>query len=138
MSALLHPIPELDSGGLRRFALSTAAIVAVLFGLLLPWLFDFRIPLWPWPLAAVLAIWGLIAPRSLRPVYRHWMQLGLLISRVTTPIVLGLVFILLFLPVGLMMRLAGHDPMKRRFEPNSPSYREPSRPATPESMKNPF
>jgi len=138
MSTPSHSIPALDSAGLRRFALSTAAIVAVLFGLFLPWLFDFQIPIWPWLLAVVLAIWGLIAPRSLRPVYLNWMRLGLLISRVTTPMILGLVFFLLFSPVGLMMRLAGHDPMKRRFYPSLPSYREASRPIAPDSMKNPF
>ena len=48
-------IPELDAAGLRRFALVTGAILAVLFGVLLPWLFGFGFPLWPWIVAGVLA-----------------------------------------------------------------------------------
>jgi hypothetical protein len=36
----MHSIPELDARGLRQFALTTGGIVAGLFGLLLPWLFD--------------------------------------------------------------------------------------------------
>ena len=134
----MHAIPELDTGGLRRFALTTGAIVAVLFGLILPWLFGLRLPIWPWPLAAVLMLWGLAAPRSLRPVYRGWMRLGLLLNRVTTPLILSLVFFLIFVPAGLVGRLAGHDPMKRRRPPDADSYREPSQETAPGSMEKPY
>jgi Kef-type K+ transport system membrane component KefB len=134
----VHRIPELDASGLRQFALTTSAIVVALFGLILPWLFDLALPTWPWPLAAALAIWGLAAPRSLRPVYRGWMRIGLAISRVTTPLILGLVFFALFVPVGLIMRLARHDPMRRGLTPEADSYREPSQPYTPESMERPY
>jgi hypothetical protein len=134
----MHSIPELDARGLRQFALTTAAIIAALFGLVLPWLFDLALPIWPWPLAAGLALWGLAAPRSLRPVYRGWMRIGLAISRVTTPLILGLVFFMLFVPAGLVMRLTGHDPMKRRLLPEANSYRDPSNAYTPESMEKPY
>jgi len=134
----MHPIPELDAGGLRRFALTTGSIIALLFGVILPWLLDARFPIWPWPLAGILMLWGLAAPGSLRPVYRGWMRIGLLMSRVTTPLILGLVFFVVFLPAGLIMRLSGHDPMKRRMVPDAPSYREPSQPAAPESMEKPY
>ena len=134
----MHEIPELDAKGLRHFALTSGGIVAALFGLILPWLFGFDRPLWPWVLAAVLGAWGLAAPTSLRPVYRGWMQLGLLISRVTTPLVLGIVFYLVFLPMGLIMRLFGYDPLHRQFEPGTESYRESSHQASPESMERPF
>jgi len=133
-----HSIPELDARGLRQFALTTGGIVAVLFGLLLPWLFDAGLPYWPWILAAILAVWGLAAPKSLRPAYLGWMRFGLAISRVTTPLILSLVFFLVFTPAGLIMRLTGHDPMQRRLSADTASYREPSRAAAPESMERPY
>ncbi len=56
--AIAHgEIPELDRQGLRQFALSTGAIVAVLFGLFFPWLLDVNFPIWPWVVAGVLAGW---------------------------------------------------------------------------------
>lgn len=134
----MQPIPELDARGLRGFALTTGGILATLFGLLLPWLFDTAMPYWPWIIAVVLALWGLAAPRSLRLVYRGWMHFGLAISRVTTPLILTLVFFSVFLPAGLLMRLAGHDPMRRRLCAKSESYREPSRMVAPESMQRPY
>jgi hypothetical protein len=134
----MHEIPELDAKGLRHFALTTAAIVAALFGALLPWLLGLGWPLWPWVLAAVLAGWGLLKPATLRPVYRGWMRFGQLASLVMTPLVLGLVFFLLFLPIGLVMRLTGHDPMRRKLEPDADSYRVPSRPVAANSVEKPY
>jgi hypothetical protein len=134
----MHEIPELDAKGLRQFALSTGAIIAALFGLLLPWLLDLGWPLWPWVLAAVLGIWGLAAPASLRPVYRGWMRFGQFMSKITTPLILGLVFFLVFMPVGLVMRLAKHDPMRRRLDATADSYRVPSRPAARDAVERPY
>ena len=135
---MTHPIPELDAAGLRHFALTTAALVAALFGLLLPWLLHAHWPLWPWPVAGMLSLWGLIAPRTLRPVYRGWMRFGLLLSRVTTPLILTLVYALVFTPAGLLMRLFGKDPMQRRLAPKAATYRQPSTANPPDTLERPY
>jgi len=132
-------IPELDAKGLRKFGLTTGAIVAVLFGGLIPWAFGLHYPKWPWVLAGVLALWALAAPATLNPVYRGWMRFGLLINAVMSRIVLGIVFYLVLLPTGMVMRLTGKDPMRRRFEPDAASYRQPpSRALQSKHMENPF
>jgi hypothetical protein len=132
------PIPELDAKGLREFALTTGAIVAGLFGLFFPWLLERPWPRWPWVLAAVLVAWGLMAPGTLRPVYRGWMRFGLLLSKVTTPVVMGLVFFLVVVPTGLIVRLRGKDSLQRRFEPGRASYRVASTKAPRENFERPF
>jgi hypothetical protein len=94
-------IPELDARGLRKFGLTTGAIVAVLFGALIPWAFGLHYPKWPWVLAGVLGLWALAAPATLHPVYLGW--------------------------------------MRRRFEPDAASYRQPpSRTLQSKHMENPF
>jgi len=134
----MHPIPELDRAGLRRFALSTAAIIILLFALLLPWLLGAAWPRWPWVIAAVLVLWGLLAPRTLRPLYRGWMRFGLVMSRITTPLILSLVYLALFVPAGAVMRLGGRDPMRRRIDPQAATYRVPSQAKSPETMERPY
>lgn len=129
---------EIDSKGLRQFGLQTGAVVALLFGLVLPWVFDLVRPVWPWVVGGVLILWGAAAPASLRPVYRGWMRLAVLISRVTTPLVLGLVYFAMITPVGVMMRLAGRDALARRFDAAKPSYRIPSRRRSREHMEKPY
>lgn len=130
-------IPELDRKGLRHFGITTGAIVVLIFGLFFPWLLDRAWPLWPWLLCAVLALWGLAAPMSLRPVYRGWMRFGLLASRVMTPLIMGIIFYLLITPFGLVRRMFGKDTLPKRFDP-TPSYRVPSRPAPAEKLRRPF
>ncbi len=114
---------NMNAGELRKFGVSTGAIVAVLFGMVIPWIWDLRYPLWPWIVLAVLGGWGLIAPASLHLVYRTWMRIGLLISKITTPIIMGIVFFAVFVPVGVVMRIFGWDPMARKFDADAPTYR---------------
>jgi len=138
MAALPHAIPELDAKGLRRFGITTGAIVAVLFGLFFPWLLENAIPRWPWILAGVLGLWGLVAPVSLRPVYRGWMRFGLIMSRITTPLILGLVFFLAVTPMALIRRLFGIDDMARKFDDAAESYRVKSAKAEKDNLERPF
>jgi hypothetical protein len=133
----MHQIPELDDKGLRQFALVTGAIVVALFGLLLPWLFGFEWPAWPWVLTAVLVSTGMAVPKALRPVYKSWMRFGLILNYVTTPIILGIVFYLLITPFGLVRRLVAKDPMARRIN-NETSYRVASVKRPAKSMERPF
>ena len=134
----MHEIPELDERGLRDFGLVTGAILAILFGLALPWLFGFVYPIWPWAVGGVLGVWGLLKPTSLKLVYLYWIKFGLLLSKVTTPIVLGVVFFLVIMPTGLVMRLFGRDPMTRSLNDALESYRVPSTKPSKNNMARPF
>jgi len=134
----MHEIPELDRKGLRHFGLITGAIIAGLFGLFFPWLLEVRIPLWPWIVAGVLVVWALLLPATLGPVYRAWMKFGLLLSRITTPLILGIVFFLVVFPTALVMRLFGHDPMARRIDKMAQSYRITSDTPPRENVERPF
>jgi len=138
MSHAQLTIPELDQKGLREFALVTGGIVAVLFGLVLPWLIGLNYPVWPWGVGGGLVAWGLVAPATLRPVYRIWMRFGLILNRITTPLILGVVFYLLIAPVGLAMRLLRRDPMARRLDDETTSFRVASRKAPKQNMEKPF
>lgn len=129
---------ELDASELRKFGLSTASIIAILFGALIPWVWDLRYPAWPWVILAVLGSWALIAPNSLRLVHRYWMRISSLISKVTTPIILGIAFFLVIAPIGLVFGMFNWDPLNRRFDAKLSTYRvdKLSQPAG--SLENPY
>ena len=134
----MHEIAELSRKQLRDFGLLMGGLIAGLFGLFLPWLFERTIPWWPWAIGGVFLVWAIAAPGSLKPVYHGWMRLGLAISKVTTPLILGLVYYLLFFPAGLIMRIFGHDPMKRKLDGAATSYRTPSKSREPTNVERPF
>jgi len=139
MASGMHAIPELDRKGYRDFGLVTGAIVAVLFGLFFPWLFDRPLPLWPWIVLAVLGSWGLIAPMTLRPVYKVWMKFGLFMGTyIMTPLIMFIVFYGLFMPMGLIMRMFGKDGMARKLDSTAASYRVVSTKSPAKNLERPF
>jgi len=71
-------------------------------------------------LGAALVAAGVIAPGRLGPVYRAWMAFALAISKVTTPLLMGLIYFGVVTPVGLAMRLIGRRVLARRRE--APTY----------------
>ncbi|MGH8747446.1 MAG: SxtJ family membrane protein [Burkholderiales bacterium] len=91
-------------------------------------------------LAGVTAVVTAFRPVWLAPFNRAWMAFAGLLQRVVSPLVLGVIFFAVFAPVGIAMRAAGRDAMKRRFEAHARTYwveREPPGPAA-ESLKDQF
>ena len=131
-------IPDLDKKGLRKFGLTFGAIIGGLFGLVFPLVFDRGMPLWPWAIFVVSVGLALIRPASLRLVYRAWMRFGLVMSRITTPIILGLVFFIVVTPIGILKRLTGGDAIKREWDADADSYRVASAKSSPEDLEKPY
>jgi hypothetical protein len=127
-----------DKKSLREFGLVFAAGLVLFFGLLLPWIWDKPWPAWPWLGAAGFAGAGLLLPQLLKPVYIVWMKLGLLLGWINTRIILGVVFFLLFAPFALIFRLFGHDPMQRKLDASTVTYRQESTHLPRERMERPF
>src|SRR6267143_4473704 len=97
-------------------------------------------PLRPWALGVSVAflVVALKVPALLHPWNRGLTRLGLLVSRVTNPLVTGLMFYLIFTPAALLYRLFGKDSLKLKVDPRAESYwilRHPPGPR-PDSMRN--
>jgi hypothetical protein len=118
----------------RKFGLTVGAAFAVLAGI--TWWRDHELLLRAFAgISGALILAGLVVPARLGPVFRAWMGLALLISRVTTPIFLAIVYFLVIAPVGLLMRLLGRNPL--RHEPEGGSLWL-SRPKERGTMSNQF
>ena len=65
---------------------------------------------------------ALSAPGCLRPIYKIWMGLGAILGWVNTRLILTVVFYLIFMPIGLVMRLFGVDLLERRIDKQRTSY----------------
>jgi len=69
--------------------------------------------------AGILLLAGLTVPARLGPVYRAWMSMAHAISKVTTPIFMGVVYFVVLTPTGLVMRLFGRSPIVHRRKDDS-------------------
>ena len=90
-------------------------------------------------LAAAFLAFSIFLPIALRPLNKAWYYLGLLLGRVVSPIVLGVLFFVLISPIAIVMRMAGRDALKLRKQ-NVQSHWIDRRPPGPssESFKEQF
>jgi hypothetical protein len=51
------------------------------------------------------------------------MRLGGILGWINTRIILAIGFYGLFMPIGIIMRMMGKDPLRRAFDPKIQSYR---------------
>jgi hypothetical protein len=78
---------------------------------------------WAVVISAVLAVVALTVPSMLRSFHRVWMMIGEALGWVNSRIILSLVYYVLIVPVAVVRRLVGSDPMRRRFDRDAARYR---------------
>ena len=69
-----------------------------------------------WGLGGLLILGAALLPARLKPVERAWMAMALQVSRVMTPIVMGIVYFLVLTPIALLMRSAKGNPLVHRTD----------------------
>jgi hypothetical protein len=76
-------------------------------------------------LGGLLALAGLGIPARLGPVYRVWMGLARVLSKVTTPVFMGIVYFVVLTTTGGLMRLFGRNPLRRKVTGGGAWVRRP-------------
>jgi hypothetical protein len=89
-------------------------------------------------LGAALLLFGVVLPAALVPVRRGWMGMALVLSKVTTPIFLGVVYFGVLTPTGIARRLFGRGPLKPQPTGSSRWVARDSRARPPEDMQHQF
>ena len=105
------------------------------FGLLGALLYWHLVPLWrvfgaatppmayaAWALGALSAILSMVAPRLNRPLFVGLSVVAYPIGVVMSYVIMGVFFFLIVTPLGLIFRLIGRDPLRRRFDETARSY----------------
>ena len=101
-----------------------------------PIFFDENLRVWSLIISLIFLILGLINSQLLTPLNLLWFKFGMLLGRVVSPIVMGLVFFLVVTPTGYIMRFLNKD-LLRLQRKNTKSYWI-ERTAIKSSMKDQF
>jgi hypothetical protein len=126
---------------LRKFGWVTGLMIILFIGVLLPWLADKNILDWQkitFPIGSVLIAWAFAHPASLTHIYKPWMYLAEKIGWVNTRIIMAILFYVIIMPIGIIMRVFGHDPMARQFQSQAQSYRITKEPQPKDHMETPY
>ncbi len=103
--------PGLTKSQGRKFGLTVGIAFLALTAVLL-WRERETIAYVTGSLGGILVVAGLLVPTKLGPIERAWMAMAHKISKVTTPIIMGIVFFLVVAPIGLVMRAFGKNPLE--------------------------
>jgi hypothetical protein len=107
-------------GSERSFGFVIAVAIAIVS--LLPIRHGAAPHVWGLVVALALAATAFLAPDKLRALNRLWFKLGLALHKITNPIVMGVLFFGVILPIALLFRLTRADPLKLSFDRKATSY----------------
>ncbi len=111
---------EINLGSDRSFGLVVAGVMVAIS--LFPFLSGGGLRWWSLLIALGFGSAALVRPKSLHGLNKLWFKFGLLLSKVVSPIVLGLIFFLTVVPIGVIRRIGNKDPLNQTIDPSVKSY----------------
>jgi hypothetical protein len=129
---------EVKRGSDRSFGFTFAVVFLIIA--LLPLRHGLGLRWWAIAVAVVFALAAQLAPRLLTPLNWLWSRFGDLLHKITTPLVMGLLFFGALTPVAAIMRLCGKDSLRLKRDDKLSTYwieRRPPGPA-PDSLNQAF
>lgn len=129
---------EIKVGSERAFGI----VFAVVFAVIAAWPLLNGMPLRWWALAVamVFVAAGYLFPIVLKPLNIVWFKIGMLMYKVVNPLTMAMLYVTTIIPIGLILRAMGKDPLNLKMDRSALSYwieRDPPGPE-PESMKDQF
>ena len=103
-NVMLALVNKQDTEALKSFAISMSIAFPVIFMVLLPWIFNGEVPLWPALLCMLLMLLHFLRPSLLYYPYVMWMLIASVLGYINTRIILALAYYCLIVPIGLFMQ----------------------------------
>ena len=89
-------------------------------------------------LALFFIIVTLINNDFLAPLNKLWFKFGLLLGKIVSPVVMGLIFFGIFTPIAIFMRLIGRDELRLKYKNQSTHWIKRKSSNLTESFKRQF
>ena len=91
---------------------------------------------WSLIIAIIFLFLGLINSKVLTPLNKLWFKFGILLGRIVSPVIMGVIFFLVVTPIALIMRIIGKDLLNLKFNKEKSYWIEKTGPKS--KMKNQF
>jgi len=126
---------SIEKGNERNFGFVFSIFFLIIS--LFPLLKGNHIYLWPLIISIILFLISLFNPRILKIPNKLWFNFGILLGKIVSPIVMGIIFFSTVTSIGLIMRLFKKDILKIKMDKKIKSYWI-KRIDSNDSMKNQF
>ena len=101
-----------------------------------PLLSQNEIRLWSLIISIIFLILGLLNSKLLTPLNKIWFKFGILLGKIVSPLVMGLIFFFVVTPIGILMRILNKDLLNLKFNKKTTYWIEKNDPKS--KMKNQF
>ena len=101
-----------------------------------PLLNNDHVRIWAIIISIVFLILGLLNSKILLPLNKIWFKFGILLGKIISPLIMGLIFFVVVTPIGLLMRLLNKDLLNLKFNKSKSYWIEKNEPKS--KMKNQF
>ena len=92
--------------------------------------------IWSLVVAIIFFILGLVNSKVLTPLNKLWFKFGLLLGKVVSPLIMGIIFFFVVTPTAFIMRIIGKDLLNLKFNDKKTYWIEKTDPKS--KMKNQF
>tara|TARA_E500000178_G_C16919405_1_gene706459 strand:- start:584 stop:967 length:384 start_codon:yes stop_codon:yes gene_type:complete len=125
---------DIRIGSNRSFGI--VFFVVFLIITLYPLLNNENIRYWSLLVSLVFLILGLLNSNILTPLNKAWFKFGILLGKVISPIIMGIIFFFVVTPIGLLMRILKKDLLNLKYNNDKSYWIEKKEPKS--KMKNQF
>ena len=103
---------------------------------LYPFTYGGEIRIWSLIISLIFLTLGLLNSKILAPLNKIWFKFGILLGKIVSPLIMGIIFFLVVTPIGFIMRLLGKDVLNLKYNKNKSYWIEKNGPKS--KMKNQF
>ena len=103
---------------------------------LYPLTYGGEIRIWSLIVSVIFLILGLLNSKILAPLNKIWFKFGILLGKIVSPLIMGIIFFFVVTPIGFIMRLLGKDVLNLKYNKNKSYWIEKNGPKS--KMKNQF
>ena len=101
-----------------------------------PFFNEGNIRIWSLLIAIIFLILGLLNSKLLTPINKVWFKFGLILGKIVSPVVMGIVFFAVITPISIIMKILRKDLLNLKYNSNKSYWIKKSEPKS--KMKNQF
>ena len=103
---------------------------------LYPLIYGGEIRIWSLIISIIFLILGLLNSKILSPLNKIWFKFGILLGKIVSPLIMGIIFFFVVTPTCFIMRLLGKYLLNLKYSKNKSYWIEKNGPKS--KMKNQF
>ena len=96
--------------------------IVFLFIALYPITYSEDIRIWSLIISFIFIILGLLNSKILTPLNKLWFKFGVILGKIISPIIMGIIFFLVVTPIGLIMKVLGKDLLRLKYNKKDNTY----------------